>query len=262
MLNSLSGATRLIFIVGDPIAQVKSPAGVTAALQAAGRDVVVVPAHVRPPDLATWVDAVRRMPNCDGVIVTVPHKFAALALCDEATPRARSIGAANVMRRTAGGGWLGDMCDGAGHVAALQRAGFEPRGRRALLVGAGGAGSAIAHALVDAGVAVLALHDTDIQRRDALAERLRRYGAVVPETGSTDPSGFDLATNASPLGMRAGDPLPLQVDRLSPQTFVSDVVTAPAVPPLIEAARGRGCGTLTGIGMFEAVSERIVDFYR
>lgn len=259
--GTLTGATRVIFIVGDPIAQVKSPAGVTAGLRAAGRDAVVVPAQVAPADLAAWLEAVRRMPNCDGVIVTVPHKFAALALCGDATPRAKSIAAANVLRRGANGAWFGDMCDGEAYVAALRRAGFEPKAKRALLVGAGGAGSAIAHALVDAGVAALALHDADPARRETLADKLRRYGGVAPEAGSADPAGFDLAVNATPMGMQAADPLPLRVDRLAPATFVGDVVTVPEVPPLLQAARARGCGTLTGTQFFEAVRERIVHFF-
>ena len=94
-----SGATRVLYIVGDPIAQVKSPAGLTEALRARGADLVVVPSHVAPPDLAAWITATTAMRNCDGIIVTVPHKFAALALCIEASAQARSIGAANVMRR-------------------------------------------------------------------------------------------------------------------------------------------------------------------
>ncbi len=261
MLDTYSGATRVIYIVGDPIAQVKSPAQVTAALRERGLDAVVVPAHVAPGDLAAWVAATTRMPNCDGIIVTVPHKFAALALCDSLTPRARSIGAVNVMKRSATGGWHGDHCDGEGYVAGLRKAGCEPRGRRALLVGAGGAGSAIAHALVDAGVASLAIHEADLERREALLAKLRRYGDLVPTVGSADPSGVDLAINATPMGMQPGDPLPIDVSRLNPATFVGDVVTVPAVPPLIEAARGRGCGTMNGIGMFEAVRDRIVDFY-
>jgi shikimate dehydrogenase len=261
MLDSYSGATRVVFIVGDPIAQVKSPAGVTAALRARGRDAIVVPAHVKPVDLRDFLAVARRMPNVDGVIVTVPHKFAAAELADSLTARAQSIGAANVLRRDASGGWLGDMCDGEGYVAGLRAAGCEPRGLKALLVGAGGAGSAIAHALVDAGVASLALHDADPQRRDALAAKLRAYGNVLPTAGSTDPRGFDLAINATPMGMRPEDPLPLDVSGLQPSTFVGDVVTQPAVPPLIETARGRGCRTMTGAGMFAAVCDRMVEFY-
>jgi shikimate dehydrogenase len=98
-------------------------------------------------------------------------------------------------------------------------------------------------------------------RRDALAARLRAYGPIVPGVGSTDPSGFDLVINATPMGMRPGDPLPIDVTRLARATFVGDVVTMPTAPPLIEAARARGCGTMTGAGMFEAVRERMVDFY-
>lgn len=262
MLDSYSGATRVIYIVGDPIAQVKSPAFVTSALRASGLDAVVVPAQVAPADLPAWVAATTTMRNCDGIIVTVPHKFDAAALCSSLTPRARSIGAANVMRRDAGGGWHGDMCDGEGYVAGLRQAGCEPSGRRALLVGAGGAGSAIAHGLVDAGVAALAIHEADATRRQALIDKLKRYGGLAPAVGSADPSGYDLVINATPMGMRATDPLPVDVARLARGCFVGDVVTVPAVTPLLEAARALGCPTMTGIGMFEAVRDRIVDFYR
>lgn len=266
VLDSYSGATRVLFIVGDPIAQVKSPAGVTRLMRERGADVIVVPAHVKPADLAEWMAVVKRMPNVDGVIVTVPHKFAALTCCDDATPRARSIGAANVIRRSADGGWFGDMCDGDGYVAGLRAAGCEPQGKRALLVGAGGAGSAIAHALLDAGVSALALHEADAPRREALAAKLRAYGpqvgnAIEPQTGSTDPTGFDLVINATPMGMQPHDPLPVDVTQLGAGTFVGCVVTQPAVPPLIEAARAQGLGTMTGAGMFAAVCERMVGFY-
>jgi len=262
MLDTYSGATRVIFIVGDPIAQVKAPAGVTRLLRERGADAVVVPAHVLPCDLAGFVAVAARMPNVDGIIVTVPHKIAAADLCGALTPRARSIGAVNAMRRAASGGWLGDMCDGEGFVAGLRQAGCDPRGRRALLVGAGGAGSAIAHALVDAGVGALALHDLDDARRKALAGRLGAYGALQPLRGSADPSGFDLVVNATPMGMAAGDPLPIDVRRLAASAFVGDVVTLPALAPLVEAARARGCATLTGLDMFDAVRDRLVGFYR
>ncbi len=260
-LDSYSGATRVIFIVGDPIAQVKSPHGVTESLREARADVIVVPAHVTPADIDAFFALTERMSNVDGIIVTVPHKFDAARLCAHVSPRARSIGAANIVRRAADGRWEADMCDGEGYVAGLRKAGCEPKGKRALLVGAGGAGSAIAHALIDAGVSALALHEADVTRRESLAAKLRAYGAVVPTVGSTDPSGFDLVINATPMGMKDGDPLPLQVDKLGTATFVGDVVTMPAVPPLIAAARARGCSTMTGAGMFEAVRDRIVSFY-
>jgi len=259
-LNAYSGATRVLFIVGDPIAQVQSPAGMTRSLQALRRNAVVVPAHVAPVDLAQWLSAVGHMRNVDGVIATVPHKISMVAHCASLTPRAQSIGAVNVLRRTADG-WHGDMVDGVGYVAGLQQLGCNLQGKRALLIGAGGAGSAIAHALADAAVAQLAVHDSDSVRRTVLLEKLHRYGCTVAQAGNDDPAGFEVVINATPMGMQAGDALPVQVERLLASTFVGDVITAPPVSPLLQAARAKGCPTMTGLDMFAAVCERMVDFY-
>ena len=214
-----------------------------------GADVLVVPAQVPANALADFVATARQMGNVDGIIVTLPHKFAALALCDAVSPRAAAIGAVNLMRLTPSGGWYGDMQDGLGHVAALRQHGCEPAGQRALVIGAGGAGTAIAFALAEAGVCALAIHDTCTDRRDNLIRKLKAHCPVVPELGSSDPTGFDLVVNATPMGMQPGDPLPISVQRLAATTFISDVVTMPAVPPLIAAARKRGCPTMTGTGM-------------
>ena len=141
----------------------------------------------------------------------------------------------------------------------LPRERRQSEGARALQVGAGGAGSAIALALLDAGVAELTLHDADPARLDALTGRLRdRFGDRVT-AGPADPAGFDIVANATPMGMREGDPLPVDVAGLGPDTFVGDVITRPAVSPLIGAARRIGCGTSTGGDMFAAVSGLIVD---
>ena len=260
MIDGYSGATRVVFIVGDPIAQVKSPAGVTELMRSRGADAVCVPMHVKPADLADFVRLAGKLPNVDGILVTVPHKFAVLPLCATVAPRAQSIEAVNMLRRGPGGRWHGDMCDGQAFVAALQQAGATLAGRRALLVGAGGAGSAIAHALLDAGVAELALYDADDKRRDVLAAKLRRYGTVPIAVGTSDPAGFAVACNATPMGMKPGDPLPLQVDRLDLGAAVGDVVTMPAVPPLIDQARALGHVASTGSDMFAQVRVAIVDF--
>lgn len=256
----LDGATRVVAIIGDPIAQVKSPAGVTQSLQARGRNAIVMPVHISRADLAVFMQGAARMRNLDGIIVTVPHKLDAYRCCATASERAHFLGGVNVLRRNADGTWHGDHFDGEGYVHALRRNGCEPRGRRALLAGAGGAGSAIALALLEAGVQSLAIHEPDAARRESLMARLQaRHGDQV-RAGSSDPSGFDLVINATPVGMQASDPLPFDVSHLDAGAFVGDVITKPAVTPLIEAARGRGCATQLGADMFAGVCALMVEF--
>lgn len=260
MLDNFSGATRVHFIVGDPIAQVKSPFGVTQAFEQVGRDAICVPAHISTAELGQWLDGVSRAKNVDGVIVTVPHKFDCYALCATASPRAEFLKTVNTMRRNADGSWHGDMFDGMGYVQAMRLKGCAPEGKKALLVGAGGAGSAIAHGLVMAGVSTLAIHDPDTTRRDTLMARLASLNMAKISAGSADPSGMDIAINATPIGMQAGDPLPIDASQFKPQMFVGCVITAPAVPPLIEAARAQGCNTTTGADMFAQVRDLMVNF--
>jgi shikimate dehydrogenase len=93
-----------------------------------------------------------------------------------------------------------------------------------LLIGAGGAGSAIGLALLDAGLRELAIHDADASRRDALIGKLAQAHPGKVAIGSPDPSGFDSVSNATPAGMKEGDPLPIEIGKLAPSTFVSDVV--------------------------------------
>ena len=260
--EGLSGATRVVFIVGDPIAQVRSPKGVTAALREAGRDAIVVPAHVAPNDLPAFFAGVAPMRNVDGVIITVPHKFSAAAYCKSFSEEAAFLGAVNTLRRTPDGAWHGGMFDGTGFVAALVDAGCDLQGKCALLVGAGGAGSAIGHALVQAGVASLDVLDNDTSRTGSLVTRLAALQRGAVNTASKDvvAESFDVVVNASPMGMRADDPLPVDVSRLSASTFVGDVVTKPPLTPFIEAARARGCKTVTGTQMFARVCDRMVEF--
>lgn len=260
MIRELNGATRVYFIIGDPIAQVKSPAGVTAAFADKGLNAIVVPIHVKSYDLPGFMEVAVKLENVDGIIVTVPHKFSAYEFCTTATSRADFLTAANTIRRNADGTWHGDMCDGQGHLSAMVNAGCKPAGKRALLLGAGGAGTAIAFSLVQAGVSELAIHDGDVERRQSLIRRLSALGQANIIEGSDNPEGFDIVTNATPMGMKEGDPLPVHIDKLSAATFVSDVITVPAISPLIAHAREIGCATSTGIEMFNEVRDCMVEF--
>lgn len=172
MIPAPSGTTRLYVILGDPIAQVRSPAGVSAEFAARGHDGILVPVQVATAGLPEFLAVASRLKNLDGIVATIPHKFACYQACASATERAHFLRTVNLMRRRSDGSWHGEMVDGLGFLGAARAKGIDPRGMRALLVGAGGAGSAIALALVEAGVSELAVHDTSAKRRDALIHQL------------------------------------------------------------------------------------------
>jgi shikimate dehydrogenase len=259
MLPPLNGATRVHVTIGDPIAQVKSPAGITQGFAARGHDAIMIPLQVKPADIEDFFKLVKKLPNLDGIVITVPHKPVAFRHCDTTSERSQVLEVANVMRRGADNRWSGDMTDGGGFVAALRRNGFDPKGKRALQVGAGGAGSALALSLTMEGASVT-LADLDTEKRDALIARLERHGHKVAPTDKADPAGFDLVVNATPAGMKPGDPLPADVSRLDSNMFVADIITMPLVTPLLAAAQAKGCRTQNGQQMFDAQVDFITEF--
>ncbi len=177
MLEGLSGATRVFFIVGHPIAQVKAPAGMTRMFAERVRDAICVPLDVAPADFDDFLAVAAAARNVDGLVITVPHKFAAARGCATVSARTELLRSCNIMRRNRDRSWHGDMLDGLGSVGAMRAKGGRIEGCRALLGGAGGAGSAIGLALLDAGVATVAVQYMDGGRRDALIARLAaRHG--------------------------------------------------------------------------------------
>lgn len=260
MLARLDGATRVSVIIGTPIGQVRSPEGITRVFQQRGRNALLVPMEVAGTDVASLVAALGRVPNLDGVVVTVPHKQAAFACCAEASARARFLGAVNVMRRREDGSFMGDHLDGESLLAALRAKGIDPAGRRALLVGAGGAGSAIGLALVEARVRALVVADIDGSRRDDLVAKLTARFGPCAAAGEADAEGSDLVVNASPAGMRPGDAPPIDATKLAPDMVVADAVTPPGLSGLIAAARIAGAATVTGQEMFDAGAELLADY--
>jgi shikimate dehydrogenase len=251
----IRGTTTLIAHFGDPIAPVKSPMIYNPYFESAGIDAVVVPMGVRSADYAAALKAVFQFTNIRGALVTMPHKVATVGLVHETTTAVRIAGSCNAVLRRPDGTLLGDLFDGAGFVRGAERKGIRLAGTRCLVVGTGGVGSAIAAALAAAGPAAISLFDAHTAGADALAARLRQhYPNIDVRTGSNDPAGFDLVVNATPLGMNADDPLPLDVSRLSPRTFVGEVVMKQEITPLLRAARERGCQIQIGTDMlFEQI---------
>ena len=215
------------FIVGDPIAQGKSLAGVTQAFVERGHNAILVPAHVAPEHLLSWHAGLSRAQSVDGIIVAVPHKFAAFGLCTTTSERASFLSAVNTIRRNPDRSWHGDTLDGLGFVETMRDNGCDPHGRRALLIGAGGAGSAIAYALLLAGVWSLALVDTSKLRRTTLIDRLNWLKTAPVTHGTADPASDDIVLNATQMGMKTGDPYPADVTKFSGSMFVGCVITAP-----------------------------------
>ncbi len=258
---AITGTTRLYAIMGDPVAQVRAPMVFNPLLAAAGIDACMVALRVEPAHLAEALAGLRRIANLGGLIVTVPHKMAILPLLADLGPEARRAGAVNVVKPRPDGGWIGEMVDGVGFADGVKAAGHDVAGRRILLVGAGGAGSAIAFPLVDRGARELAIYDVDAVRAAALAERVRAAGGTAQAAARPDPAGFDIAINASPIGMAADDPLPFDPDRLAPGAVVAEVIMKPRETRLIAEARRRGHPVVLGERMLDYQAPAVARFF-
>jgi shikimate dehydrogenase len=251
----ISGKTTIIAHVGYPTESFKAPLIYNPWFESRGIDAVVVPMGVKVEDYPAFFRTLVKLTNVRGALVTMPHKVTTVGLLDEASTAVKVAGSCNAVVVREGGKVAGDMFDGTGFARGLARKGFDVRGRSCLIAGAGGVGSAIAASLAADGVGRMALFDAHAAAADALAQRLREhYPAMQVTTGSNDPAGFDLVVNATPLGMKPGDPLPFDVARLSKDTFVGEVVMKQEVTPLLEAARRLGCRTQVGTDMlFEQI---------
>lgn len=252
-MNEITGTTKLFGILADPIHHVKTPQRMNAHFEQLGYDGVLVPLHVRPAQLRSAFEGLRQLENLGGLIVTVPHKSAILALCDDASDVARQIGAANVVRREPSGRMVAHMLDGEGFVGGLREAGVSVRGKTAYLAGAGGAASAIAFALVQAGVGRLTVANRTLARADELKRRILELHPHAPiATGTDDPSGHDIVINGTSLGLKDGDALPLDAAKLDASQLVCEVIMQPAETPLLVAAKARGCRVHPGLPMLTA----------
>jgi len=260
MEKIVDGATQILPIVGDPIRQVRSPEVISALFRANGFNAVCVPVHVAPPDLPKFLAGLRIVRNVLGLIVTIPHKQAVIPLLDGLTPRARRVGSANVVRREAGGSWTGDIVDGLGFVKGLTRSGQRIEGRRALVVGSGGVGSAIAFAVAEAGAASVHVADIVAERASELARRLEASG-TPSGVSQAAAKGFDLIVNASPLGMKPDDPIPVDCTGLSGDAIAGDVVVDPQITPFLAAARERGCHVQPGTVMMDNQLAAMREFF-
>lgn len=258
----ITGRTRLLAIVGDPIDRARSPEGFCRLLELNGHDAIMIPVHVTSGDLAGVVAGLKAMRNLDGIIATMPHKTACLALADDVLETGRLVGAVNALRPRPDGRWEADMFDGRGFVAGLAAHGHEPSGKRVALIGAGGAGSAIAVSLCQAGIAAISAHELDGAKAEGLAATLRTaFPRVDARVGAPDLATADILINATPIGMQPNDRLPWDLAGLRAGTVVGDVTTKPEVTPFVEAARTKGAATVTGRDMYEGQVRELGAFF-
>jgi shikimate dehydrogenase len=242
----LTGHTRVAAVIGDPVRHSRSPAILNAAFSAAGLDWVYVAFEVPAGGAVGALDAMRAL-DLGGMSVTMPHKEAAAAAVDRLTDDAAALGAVNCVTPLGGGLLEGDNTDGPGFVDALRLdLGFDPAGRRCVVVGAGGAARAVVVGLGRAGAAEVAVVNRTASRGEAAAALAGPAGRLVPAEAV---DGAELIVNATPLGMTDGAELPVDPARLGPGQLVVDLVYHPPTTPLLAAAASRGAATANGLGM-------------
>ena len=259
----ITGKGRVVAHIGYPTASFKAPMIYNPWFEAHGVDAAVVPLGIRPEDFASLFrplfDGVTTL---HGALITMPHKVTVTKLVDALSTTAQIAGSANAVLKRDDGSLLGDMFDGEGFVRGMERKGQRVAGARALVVGTGGVGSAIAASLAAAGLAAMTLFDVNAASAEALAGRLRRhYPALDVQTGSCDPAGHAVVVNATPMGMNAGDPLPVDIGRVAPGTFVGEVVMKEEYTPLLRAARDKGCPVQVGTDMLFEMIPAYLEFF-
>jgi shikimate dehydrogenase len=261
-LAMITGRTKIIAHLGYPTEAFKAPMIYNPWFDRKGIEAAVVPLGVQAEDYPALLPMLLRVTNVHGALVTMPHKVTTARLVDELTTTAKIAGACNAILRRPDGSLLGDMFDGAGFVRGVERKGKRIAGARALVVGSGGVGSAIAASLAAAAPAAIGLFDAMPTSAEALGERLRsHYPALQIATGSNDPDGYDIVVNATPLGMKQGDPLPVDISRLAPGTFVGEVVMKEEFTPFLRAAMQKDCPVQIGTDMLFEMIPAYLEFF-
>jgi shikimate dehydrogenase len=252
---NIDGNTELIAHIGYPTHSFKSPLIYNPYFEKEGINALVVPMGCKAEHYPAFLKSVFQLTNIRGALITMPHKVTTLALLDDVTSTVKVAGACNAVKLDQNGRLVGDMFDGAGFVRGVQRKGFVLTDKRVLVVGTGGVGSAIAASLAAENIKAISLFDVNMQSCENLAQRLKHeYPKIEVCTGSNDPEGHDLVVNATPMGMNEGDPLPMDVSRISPDTFVGEVVMRTEMTAFLLAAQNRGCRVQVGSDMlFEQI---------
>jgi shikimate dehydrogenase len=262
----VNGSADVYLILGDPVEQVLAPEIFNPLFARFGHDAVLVPVQVAPQNLLAFVKGAFLAKNIKGLWVTIPHKVPVMEVIDTCSELARLAGAVNAIRRNVDGSLEGGLFDGEGFVSSLNYFNMAFAGKKVLILGAGGAAAAIGASLVlpRAGghAAEVALFDPTPGKAQEVAQRLTvSHPALVRAAASSDPAGFDLVINASPLGLNATDPLPCDVSRLNPHAALVDIVMKNYPTPVVQAVRARGQHAEPGFEMLIQQAHLYMDFF-
>jgi shikimate dehydrogenase len=252
----MRGRTNLVGIIGFPIGHTLSPRMQNAAFQSMGLDYCYIPLEVESRRLRSAVTALRRL-KFRGFNVTIPHKRRIMAVLDEVTPEARLIGAVNTVENRRGR-LIGHNTDGRGFLRALlEDGGTSVRGKRLMILGAGGAARAVAFQSALGGAVSILIANRSAARAAELVRALARppvrcsasalhWSEASLKTGARE---ADIIVNATSVGMKLGDRSPLPPDVVIPQHLVCDLIYRPADTTLLQQARRAGAKAMNGIGM-------------
>jgi shikimate dehydrogenase len=256
-----SGKSHLWAILAHPVVHVRAPEFLNPLIEREGRDAFLVPFHALPEDLEGLLPGLMRIRNLKGFIVTIPHKPAMARLCHELGPNGRRTGTVNTVRIEEGGRLVGDMFDGLGLVMACRANGIEPRDRAVLLLGAGGAGRAIAFALAEAGAVRLTIANRTPEKAESLACEVRdAFPSCAAAAGPADATGHEIVIQATSLGLKPEDPPPMDPATLSSEIQLFEIIAARDTE-LMQAARERGLRTVVGgRPMIEHQAKAQIDF--
>ena len=257
-----TGKADVFVMLAHPVGHAKSPGMFNEIFERMGLDSLMVPLSCRPEDFDTFWAGITAAENIRGVIISVPYKVPVYYKCAAAHDRAARVQSANSVRRQADGTWYADNFDGVGFIDGLKAGGHQIAGRRILQVGAGGAGASLTYCLADEGAAEIRLADIDKERAAKLAALVgKAFPKCRIEVGQPDPSGMDMAINATPSGLKDTDPLPLDVGKLTPNMTVVDIIMEPAETALLKAAKEIGCRIQPGRPMMDFQVEAMSAFF-
>lgn len=257
---TITGTTRVFFILGDPVAQVKAPEVYNRIWAEHGVDAVLVPLKLPAASLEDFLRGGMASENVGGFWVTIPHKPELERRLQPTDPVAQVAGAVNAVRKGPGGKLEAALFDGIGFVKGLDHFGIPVKDKRVLVVGAGGGGHAVAAAIAQRGPSRLAIHNRTRERAESLVKRLQPLvgaAAVVAETN--DPAGYDLVVNCTSQGLKPTDAMPFDPQRVDQTAAVVDIIMMKEPTPILRECRARGIRAEAG---FEMLVQQVPEYLR